>query len=45
MKIRNVSVEPRYWDEGNKNKFKWFKKGFWKKYLKKKFIREMVKSM
>jgi len=28
-----------YWDEGNKNLYKWYKKGFWKKYYKKKFLK------
>jgi len=29
-----------YWDEGNKTKYEWYKKGYFKRRGRKKYIRE-----
>jgi len=43
--MRNVANEPNYWDEGNKNNYPWYKKGYWKRFLRKKWIRERLKDL
>jgi hypothetical protein len=39
-------TDPPYWDEGQRgpNYNYWFKKGFWKKYLRKKFYKKYFKN-
>lgn len=45
MKVRNVKSEVPYWDECNKNNYPWYKKGFYKKSYRKKFIKEQLKQI
>jgi hypothetical protein len=40
VKIANPKTVIAYWDEGQKNPYHWYKKGFFKKYLRNKFIRK-----
>jgi hypothetical protein len=40
MKIANPKTAIAYWEEGQKHCFPWYKKGFFKKYLRNKFIRK-----
>lgn len=44
MKIGNPKTEVRYWDEGNPNKVKWYKKGNMKKILRKRYIKKVLKE-
>lgn len=44
MRIKNPKTEVPYWDEGNKNDYRWYQKGFWKRYLKKKWIKNRLKD-
>jgi hypothetical protein len=46
MKIPNVHNNPPYWDIPRKNKppFPWYKKGKWKKILRKQWIRKRLKD-
>lgn len=37
----NVRNPEKYWDEGNKNLYRWHQKGFWKRYFRKKFYRKL----
>jgi len=34
-----------YWDEGQKNNYKWFKKGWWKRHLRKKHLKKEYKTI
>lgn len=45
MKIRNVIPKgySAYWDEGNKNNYSWHKKGWWKRYGRKRFIKNEMR--
>jgi len=45
MKIKNIFTEVDYWDENNKTMFRWYKKGIWKKILRKRFIRKQFKNI
>lgn len=45
MNVPSVKYEVSYWDEGNKNMFPWYKKGFWKRHGRKKFIKEFLKHV
>jgi len=42
--IKNPANEPDYWDEGNKHNYPWYKKKFWKRALRKKWIKERLKD-
>jgi hypothetical protein len=44
MKFKNIKSEIPYWDEGNKNDFPWFKKGKWKRILRKRNIKKQIKN-
>lgn len=44
-KIPNPKTELPYWDEGNRNKYEWFKKGWWKRQLRKKFLKKFFKNV
>lgn len=45
MKIKNIFTEIPYWDDGNKNEYPWYKKGKWKKILRKRFIKKQFKNI
>lgn len=45
MKIPNVHNIPSYWDEGNRNLVKWYKKNGWKRILRKKWIKDNLKEV
>lgn len=45
MKLSNPKTEVPYWDDGNKNMFEWFKKGKWKRILRKKWIKNILKDI
>lgn len=45
MKIKNVETEVAYWDDGNKNMLEWFRKGAWKRILRKRFIKKQLKDI
>ena len=38
--MRNVNYTPPYWDEGNKNLYKWYKKKKLKRLLRKRWIKK-----
>lgn len=41
----NVKGDIPYWDEGQRGQlYPWYKKGFWKRYLRKRFYKRMSKS-
>lgn len=42
MKVPNVRSEIPYWDDGSKNGYRWYKKGWWKRYLRKKHIKDYL---
>lgn len=46
-KIKNPRTEQyaRFWDDGNWNMIEWFKKGEWKKILRKKSIKSQLKDL
>jgi hypothetical protein len=44
MKIRNAANVPSYWDEGNRTKFRWYRKGKWKKILRNRWIKKILKN-
>lgn len=44
MKIKKPAFIPPYWDEGNWNNVKWYRKGKWKRIFRKKWIREQIKN-
>lgn len=39
MKIPNSKYVPRYWGEGQKNEYHWYKKKDWKRILRKLWIK------
>ena len=41
-KIRNLDTEIPYWDEDNKNKYPWYKKGKWKRIFRKRWIKNQI---
>lgn len=45
MRIRNVETKVPYWDDGNKTMFEWFRKGDWKRILRKRFIKNQLKNI
>ena len=45
MKFKNIFTEIPYWDECNKNKFQWFKKGKMKRILRKRNIKKQLKNL
>jgi hypothetical protein len=50
MQISNPKTEIPYWEEGqsmkgNGNLYHWYQKGFWKRYLRKKFIKKRLKEV
>lgn len=46
MKVKNPRTEVPYWEEGQKPPyFHWYRKGYWKKYLRKKWIKNQIKNM
>lgn len=45
MKLHNVICEVPYWDECNKNLIPWYKKGYWKKVLRKRYIKQQFKFL
>ena len=44
MQIKNPKVAVPYWDEGNWNLYPWYKKGKWKKLLRKRWLRKNLKE-
>lgn len=46
MKVKNPKFEPPYWDDGQHNPpyFHWYRKGFWKRYLRKKWFKNILKN-
>lgn len=46
MNVKNPKTEVPYWEEGQRGPvyWRWYQKGFWKRYLKKKFIRKRLKE-
>lgn len=44
-KLHNVDGELSYWDECNKNNYPWYKKGKWKRTLRKRFLRKQFKNL
>ncbi len=44
--MKNPNYIPSYWDEGQKpdKLVKWWKKGFFKRYLRKRFYRRIIKQ-
>ena len=44
MKLRNSKYIPSYWDEGQPQgkEIHWYKKGFWKRYFKKRDIKNQL---
>lgn len=45
MKLRNPKTSVPYWDDCNKNLYPWFRKGSFKKILRKRFIRRQIKAI
>lgn len=44
MKIKNINVKIPYYDEGMKNPFEWYKKGWFKRYYRKRIIKLRLKE-
>jgi hypothetical protein len=44
MRIKNCNCEIPFWDECNKNKVKWYKKGKMKRILRKRWIAKILNS-
>lgn len=42
MNVKGTDIP--YWEEGNKNLFPWFRKGWWKRNGRKKYLREQAKN-
>lgn len=47
MKLKNCRYKPPYWDDGQlKGKyFHWYRKGFWKRYFKKRDIKKQLNNL
>jgi hypothetical protein len=44
-KIHNADTEIPFWDECNKNLFPWYKKGKWKRIMRKRWIKKQIKGI
>lgn len=44
MMINVKGSDIPYWDDGNRNMYPWFRKGFWKRLYKKRYIRNRLKE-
>jgi hypothetical protein len=46
MNINNPKTEVPYWDDGQRGQlYRWYQKGFWKRYLRKKYIKNRLKDI
>ena len=44
MKTGNPKTVVAYWDEGNPNKIRWYKKGKMKRILRKRWFKNILKD-
>ncbi len=45
MNMKNPKTEVPYWDEGQTGKlYRWYQKGYWKKYLGKKYRKKQLNA-